>query len=100
MIPSECEENAPRIAAEAVVRGLPSVVSDRGGLPETPEAWTFVAGDVEGLMGVLRGLEDEPGSVATASRALLRQRDEFLWPRHLEQVEDAYAAAIDARGRG
>ena len=32
------------IAAEAVVRGLPSVVSDRGGLPETPEAWTFQAG--------------------------------------------------------
>ena len=48
VIPSEYEENAPIIVAEALVRGLPCVVSDRGGLPETPEAWTFRAGDTIG----------------------------------------------------
>ncbi len=99
VIPSECEENAPLIAAEAVVHGLPCVVSDRGGLPETPEAWTFRAGDVEGLLSVLQRVADEPHQLAEVSRRLLRVRGEFLWPPHLDRLEAEYAHATSAAGR-
>ena len=98
VIPSECEENAPLIAAEAVVHGLPCVVSDRGGLPETPEASTFRAGDAEDLVATLKGLADEPNVLSEASRGLVRVRDQFLWPGHVERVEDVYAEAISAGG--
>jgi len=97
VIPSEYEENAPLIAAEAAVRGLPCVVSDRGGLPETSEAWTFRAGDAGSLLDVLRRLVHEPNALSQASGALLRMRHDFLWPQHLERVEAAYARAITAR---
>ncbi len=100
VIPSECEENAPLIAAEAVVRGAPCVVSDRGGLPETPEAWTFRAGDVSALLGVLRRLDEDPTSIARASRALIGLRGDFGWARHLEQLHVAYENAISARRAG
>lgn len=98
VIPSECEENAPLIAAEAVVHALPCVVSDRGGLPETPEAWTFPAGDGASLLSALHRLAGEPRVLAETSRRLLGLRDDFLWPRHLERLEAEYAKAISARG--
>jgi glycosyltransferase involved in cell wall biosynthesis len=100
VIPSECEENAPLIAAEAVVRGLPCVVSDRGGLPETPEAWTFRAGDVSGLLATLRRRDEDPASLTGTSRALLGLRHDFGWPRHLEQLAAAYETAIGVRRFG
>jgi glycosyltransferase involved in cell wall biosynthesis len=98
VIPSEYEENAPLIAAEAAVRGLPCLVSDRGGLPETPEAWTFRAGDGNDLLEILERLWKHPELVTGASQNLLRARDDFLWPRHLERLEATYADAIDAAG--
>lgn len=93
VIPSECEENAPLIAAEAVVRGLPCVVSDRGGLPETPEAFIFRSGDTGKLRAALQRLADEPEALRGASHNLMKIRAKFLWPAHLERVEAAYAEA-------
>jgi glycosyltransferase involved in cell wall biosynthesis len=96
VFPSEYEENAPLIAAEAGIRGLPCLVSDRGGLPETPHAWTFRAGDAKGLLDALRRLATEPGAVSKASQALIRDRSDFLWAGHLERVVDVYTDALDA----
>lgn len=87
VIPSEWEEPATLVAAEACVRGIPSVVSDRGGLPETPEARTFSAGETAELLEALRWFATAPGRVAQASRALLAQHDSFTWATHVARVE-------------
>jgi glycogen(starch) synthase len=89
VIPSEYEENAPLVAVEAAVRGLPAVVSDRGGLPETAEARVFRAGDPGGLLGALRRLAAEPAELAGRSRRLLESRESFLWGNHVRLVEGA-----------
>jgi glycosyltransferase involved in cell wall biosynthesis len=95
VIPSECEENAPLIAAEAVVSGLPCVVSDRGGLPETPAAFVFRAGDTGSLRATLQQLAETPETLREASGTLMKIRGNFLWPAHLERVEDNYEQAIE-----
>ena len=87
-IPSEYEENAPLVAVEAAVRGVPAVVSDRGGLPETAEATVFRAGDSGGLLDALRGLAGEPGLLSSKSRRLLDSSERFLWSNHVRRVEE------------
>jgi glycogen synthase len=89
VIPSEYEENAPLVAVEAAVRGLPAVVSDRGGLPETAEASVFRARDAGSLLGALRRLATEPAELASRSRRLLESRESFLWASHVRRVEGA-----------
>jgi glycosyltransferase involved in cell wall biosynthesis len=76
VIPSECEENAPCVAVEAVVRGLPVAVSDRGGLPETPEAVVFPAANASGLAATLRSHAEHPEGLAAASERLIAVREE------------------------
>lgn len=49
VVPSEWEEPAPLVASEAAVRGIPAVVSHRGGLPETPLCRVFRARDSRSL---------------------------------------------------
>ena len=84
VIPSECEENAPLVAVEAAVRGLPAVVSDRGGLPETPAATVFRSGDPRALVDAVGSLEPHLQAV---SEELVSRRREFLWSTHLARVE-------------
>jgi glycosyltransferase involved in cell wall biosynthesis len=93
VIPSEWEEPATFVAAEAAVRGLPAVVSDRGGLPETPEARTFRAGDVEELLRAVRWFVDDPERLSAASERLLERSQEYEWDRHMERVEEVLAGA-------
>jgi glycosyltransferase involved in cell wall biosynthesis len=102
-IPSEWEENAPLVAAEAAVRGIPAVVSDRGGLPETAEAEVFRAGDPRHLQEAIARLVGPAGRLAEASARLLAKREDFLWDKHVRSVEDvleASASRPDARPAG
>jgi glycosyltransferase involved in cell wall biosynthesis len=87
VIPSEYEENAPLVAVEAAVRGLPAVVSDRGGLPETAEATVFRAGEARALLEALRPLAEDAGVLAARSRRLLDGRERFSWRNHVLRVE-------------
>jgi glycosyltransferase involved in cell wall biosynthesis len=87
VIPSEWEEPATLVAAEASVRGIPCVVSARGGLPETPEARRFRAGDPADLLAALDWFISEPERVTGASSALLARREEFTWATHIARVE-------------
>jgi glycosyltransferase involved in cell wall biosynthesis len=96
VIPSEYEENAPLVAVEAAVRGLPSVVSDRGGLPETPGASVFRARDPRHLLEKLRMFADSPSELERASGLLIDEREQFLWSTHVGRVE----AALHAVARG
>ena len=87
VIPSEYEENAPLVAVEAAIRGLPTVVSDRGGLPETAEATVFRAGDATALLEGLRQLANDPGLLAGKSQRLLDSLERFSWTAHMQRVE-------------
>ena len=100
VIPSEWEEPATFVAAEAAVRGIPAVVSDRGGLPETPEARVFSAGDPRALLEAVQWFVEEPQRLADASIRLLARREDFLWATHMRRVEELLAEVIAEQGEG
>lgn len=87
VIPSEWEEPATLVAAEASIRGIPTVVSARGGLPETPESKAFRSGDREELVKAVRWFVANPQRLAKASERLLASRTEFEWSTHVGRVE-------------
>ncbi len=89
VIPSEWEEPATLVAVEAAVRGLPALVSDRGGLPETPGATVFAAGDAAALLAALVELDGDPDMVRDQSASLLDSNPAHRWSTHLEAVEAA-----------
>lgn len=97
VIPSEWEENAPLVAVEAAIRGLPAVVSDRGGLPETAEAEVFRARDPDALLAAIGRLVETPGLLAERSGRLIEGRERFLWTTHVAQIEAALGQAASAR---
>jgi glycosyltransferase involved in cell wall biosynthesis len=84
VVPSENEENAPLVVVEAAVRGVPTLVSDRGGLPESPEATVFAAGDDRALRDAATALAPK---LAETSRRLISRKQEFLWEPHVRSVE-------------
>jgi len=96
VVPSEWEEPATFVATEAAIRGIPAVVSDRGGLPETPEAQIFRSGDADDLLRAVESLT-EPGRIEARSAKLLAAASSFTWERHIERVE---AVLTDAASEG
>jgi glycosyltransferase involved in cell wall biosynthesis len=103
VIPSEWEEPATFVAMEAAVRGIPAVVSHRGGLPETPEARTFRAGDADELVRAIRWFTEHPERLEEASTRLLATRKDYEWATHVANVEaifeDVVAGAAPAARR-
>jgi glycosyltransferase involved in cell wall biosynthesis len=87
VIPSEWEEPATFVAMEGAVRGIPAVVSHRGGLPETPEARTFRAGDADELVRAIRWFVEQPERLEDASTRLLANRKDYEWATHVAGVE-------------
>jgi glycosyltransferase involved in cell wall biosynthesis len=94
-IPSEWEEPATLVAVEAAVRGLPAVVSDRGGLPETPHAVAFPAGDADALLAALATFEQSPDQLERRSQALVDAGGAFAWTTHLDAVEALLASTAE-----
>jgi glycosyltransferase involved in cell wall biosynthesis len=86
VIPSECEEAASLVGVEAAARGIPAAVSDRGGLPETPEARTFRSGSAEDLVRALAWF-CEGDRLARSSEQLLARHEDFMWSTHAEELE-------------
>ena len=97
MIPSEWEENAPLVAVEAAVRGIPAVVSDRGGLPETSEAEVFRARNPAALRAAVERVIETPGLLAERRARLLERNEAFLWTTHVAQIERVLAQVASAR---
>jgi glycosyltransferase involved in cell wall biosynthesis len=99
VIPSEWEEPATFVAVEAAVRGIPTVVSARGGLSEAPESRGFRSGAPEELIGAIRWYLEEPRRVEDASRRLLGAAPEYEWSTHLARLEEILEQVRDEGAR-
>jgi glycosyltransferase involved in cell wall biosynthesis len=93
VIPSEWEEPGATVCFEAAIRGIPSVVSDRGGLPELPEVTVFGAGDALALREALERVGAEPATVEARSERLLSDPERYAWSTHARRVESVLADA-------
>jgi glycosyltransferase involved in cell wall biosynthesis len=96
-VPSEWEEPAAYAATEAIARGLPTLVTDRGGLPEIAEAHIIPSRDASALLDALRWLEAHPDERQATTERLTRRKSEFTWPTHYAKVEAILAAAAAGR---
>ena len=92
-IPSEWEEPAALVGTEAAARGVPLLVSDRGGLPELPEARVFAACSVESLRATADWFTEVPDRISEISKRLITRHDEFSWVTHMAKLESHLAAA-------
>lgn len=93
VVPSRCEESFGRVAAEAMVSGIPCVVSDRGGLPEVVGATGEVVHAVESIDAWIAALDDvlerhDPN--AQKERARQFSKDE-----QIERLERILAEVVD-----
>lgn len=108
LVPSTVPESFGRVAAEALVNGIPPVVSDRGGLPETVGAGGIVLAlpkwltpestelpspeEVQPWFDAISNLWDDPGRYELASRRARAEAERrFAEPvvrrRYLEYFE-------------
>jgi glycosyltransferase involved in cell wall biosynthesis len=107
LAPSLAQEAAGRVAAEALLNGIPPLVSDRGGLPETCNGAGFYlpippeitprqsvpvdAKVVEPWIDIIARLEDDPEfyqeESARALAASAIYRPENLTPRYVEYFQ-------------
>jgi glycosyltransferase involved in cell wall biosynthesis len=99
VIPSEMEEATSLVAIEAGARGIPAIVSNRGGLPEFAEVLVFEAGSIDSLRAALVLYASAPERLEQASRALLALGGKLDWNTHVGRVEAVLAAAAQKRRR-
>lgn len=88
VVPSECEETSGLVVAEAAARGIPSIVSDRGGLPEHHGVRVFAAGKADALLEAIRWFPAVPDRLAECSEALVAVHQEYSWTRYVQELED------------
>jgi glycosyltransferase involved in cell wall biosynthesis len=96
-VPSLPWENLGNSSLEALAHGVPVVVTDSGGLPETVGEFGTVVppGDPVKLANALLHLMDnytEARAVALAGRAWVQE--EFSTERHVQRLLDIYSAAL------
>lgn len=81
VMPSRALETFCNVVMEAACLGIPSIVSDRGALPERVAygagGWIVPAGDANALARALQICLDDPGQVAARGDAAIRTRDQY-----------------------
>ena len=92
VVPSVWQEPAGIVALEATIRGLPFLVTDRGGLQEMPGAVVAPAGEVRGLLDALADLASD-GRLLERSRVLLEQIPPPTLARNVARVEQVLESA-------
>jgi spore coat protein SA len=102
VVPSVFPEALGLTSLEAQASGIPVVVSNAGGLPETVLAGesgvTFESGDVEGLAAsVLDLLSDPHRRHSMGARARTWAMERFSWERIATQLEEIYSDVLAAR---
>jgi phosphatidylinositol alpha-1,6-mannosyltransferase len=101
-VPSVFPEALGLTSLEAQASGIPVVVSNAGGLPETVLAGesgvTFENGDVEGLAASVLDLLSDPGRLRSmGARARTWAMERFSWERIASQLEEIYSDVLAAR---
>lgn len=80
VVPSRAHESFCNVVMEGASLGVPSIVSDRGALPERigdgRYGWCFPAGDVDALATLLSACADDPQRVADMGMAAIATRRE------------------------
>lgn len=104
--PSLSEEHGAALAAGAM--GVPSIVSDAGGLPETVEdgrsGWIFPAGDSDELLTRLRAAyrahqRGELAAMGQAARSIMQDRfDSAQGGQRVADIVEAVGKVHSARG--
>ena len=101
VLPSICAENAPYTVLEAMAAGVPTIVSNTGGLPELVLAGgglVFAAGNASELETRIRELWENPALGEEIGLRGKRFVEEGLTEkRHVEELETVYQRAVDAR---
>ncbi len=102
VVPSVWYEPFGMVTLEAMVRGVPVIVSDRGGLPEIVEdgvsGLVFPAGEAGELAKRIRALTEDPGK-ASAIGAAGRERAGMMGDpdAHMAAVLDVYTRVLERR---
>lgn len=98
VLPSECHENAPYSAMEAMALGKPLIVSDNGGLPELVEdgvnGYVYSAAQgVQALAGCIQNMMKLPSQTyrAMAQASLERAKEMFDPENYVDELEKYYA---------
>jgi glycosyltransferase involved in cell wall biosynthesis len=99
LLPSQCYENQPLGALEALAVGTPLVASRLGGLPEiVQEGVTGIlvpAGDPVALANAMRGLLHHPErAAAMGANSWKRARDEFEITRQVGLLSNLYQQLV------
>lgn len=101
--PARGMESFGIVLTEAMASGLPVVASDipgyRAVLEDGVQGVLVPPGDSRALAGALLELIDDGVKRETMSAAALRRAGEFSWERLVEDVEEAYAEAVEIHGR-
>jgi glycosyltransferase involved in cell wall biosynthesis len=107
VVPS-VDDPFPQVPLEAMATGLPVVASRSGGLtsmvnldPDRPTGWFFPPDDGTVLAQLLTTIVNDPDQVAErGANALAHAGSDLSWEGRVPEVEEVYAKAIEAHGRG
>jgi glycosyltransferase involved in cell wall biosynthesis len=107
VVPSVWQDPLPTIAIEALRRGVPAIVSDRGGLPDIvldgQTGRVYQADDPGGLRRALQEFIGQPERAGALAAAVLDRAGYFgaeRMTREYEEVLAGAAAGAAARERG
>ncbi len=99
-------ESASYAIYESMGMGLPGLVSDAGGLPESIrpglDGWIVPVGDVSAIVQCLREIHRDGKEVLAQKGASARRRAEqlFAMPSFLERTERVYRTIVERRASG
>jgi phosphatidylinositol alpha-mannosyltransferase len=91
------------VLVEAMASGLPVVASDipgyRAVLEDGVQGVLVPPGDSGALASALLALIDDEAKLKSMAAAAIGRAGEFSWERLVEDVEEAYAEAVEIHGR-
>ena len=98
VVPSLCNDPAPRVVLEAFAYGIPVLAFDSGGTPEMIEdgvsGWLVPKGDDEALLNRLKRIVGSETDVHAMSRQCLKRAADFTTEKMVMHYEKLYERAV------
>lgn len=99
VVPSLWNEPAGRVVFEAGLYNIPSIVSNRGGLPEMTgygsSGWVFEPDEDDSLIKILNSILNDKLELLEKSKFWNTRKGEFMPSAVCDQTLDAYSKTID-----